>query len=149
MGSPPPTKARSTRDRQGQDRHRTLRGDPRSVCGLRHRHGLQGSGRCYTFEQNVPKERENRSFLIPGYAQEGNHPAVCVSWNDAKAYVDWLSKTTGKAYRLPRKPNMNMPPGPARPSAMPTPTIPPIYAALPMAPTRPPGSPVCRTMLPI
>jgi formylglycine-generating enzyme required for sulfatase activity len=63
--------------------------------------GYKGSGRCFTFEQNVPKERENRSFLVPGYAQEGNHPAVCVSWNDANAYVVWLSKTTGKPYRLP------------------------------------------------
>jgi formylglycine-generating enzyme required for sulfatase activity len=63
--------------------------------------GYKGSGRCFTFEQNIPQERENRSFLMPGYAQEGNHPAVCVSWNDAKAYVDWLSKTTGKSYRLP------------------------------------------------
>ena len=25
---------------------------------------------------------------------------VCVNWNDAKAYVAWLSKTTGKTYRL-------------------------------------------------
>jgi len=24
-----------------------------------------------------------------------------VSWNDAQAYADWLSKTTGKTYRLP------------------------------------------------
>ena len=25
----------------------------------------------------------------------------CVSWNDASAYVRWLSKTTGQLYRLP------------------------------------------------
>ena len=30
-----------------------------------------------------------------------NYPIVGVSWNDATAYVKWLSKATGKAYRLP------------------------------------------------
>lgn len=29
------------------------------------------------------------------------HPAGEISWNDAVAYCDWLSKKTGKTYRLP------------------------------------------------
>jgi formylglycine-generating enzyme required for sulfatase activity len=31
---------------------------------------------------------------------EGNEPVDCVNWDDAKAYVAWLSKKTGKTYRL-------------------------------------------------
>lgn len=37
----------------------------------------------------------------PGFPQEDNHPVVQVSWNDAKAFCDWLSRKTGKDVRLP------------------------------------------------
>ncbi len=36
----------------------------------------------------------------PGYTQEGSHPVVCVSWQDARSYADWLAKKTGRPYRL-------------------------------------------------
>ena len=41
------------------------------------------------------------TWRAPGFAQGGDHPAVCVSWDDAAAYAAWLSKTTGAPYRLP------------------------------------------------
>jgi formylglycine-generating enzyme required for sulfatase activity len=31
----------------------------------------------------------------------GRQPVINVSWEDAKAYVAWLSRKTGKGYRLP------------------------------------------------
>ena len=31
----------------------------------------------------------------------GDRPVINVNWNDARAFVDWLSKQTGQEYRLP------------------------------------------------
>lgn len=42
----------------------------------------------------------NMSWQNPGYEQDGNHPAVCISWEDAVAYTDWLSQKTAQTYRL-------------------------------------------------
>lgn len=41
------------------------------------------------------------SWERPGYPQGEDFPVVCVSWADAQAYTDWLSRQTGQIFRLP------------------------------------------------
>ena len=61
---------------------------------------------CYTYEVDVKtkkwehKSRNNRGWKNPGYHQKDNYPAACISWHDAKSYIKWLNKKTGKTYRL-------------------------------------------------
>lgn len=41
------------------------------------------------------------SWRKPGFPQGDSHPVVHVSWNDGKAFCDWLSRKEGKDIRLP------------------------------------------------
>lgn len=61
--------------------------------------GLEG---CAVWNGTAVKweYQSGRSWKDPGFKQDENHPVVCVSWNDAKAYAEWMSSKTGKAYRL-------------------------------------------------
>ena len=51
---------------------------------------------CWTRDHNAVQRMFGYHFY-----QEGNHPVLCVTWPDAKAYVAWLSAKTTKEYRLP------------------------------------------------
>jgi formylglycine-generating enzyme required for sulfatase activity len=62
--------------------------------------GYRTGPKCETDEGNGWSPKDSRSWRNPGFDQGDTHPVVCVSWNEAKAYIAWLSKKTGKGYRL-------------------------------------------------
>jgi formylglycine-generating enzyme required for sulfatase activity len=62
--------------------------------------GYQTDGGCYIRTRSTWNSDSAKSWRSPGFTQTGVHPVVCVNWNDTKAYVAWLSKKTGKEYRL-------------------------------------------------
>jgi formylglycine-generating enzyme required for sulfatase activity len=46
------------------------------------------------------EQKTDANWKNPYFAQNDSHPVVYVSWNDAKAYVKWLSEQTEEKYRL-------------------------------------------------
>ena len=46
------------------------------------------------------RKQSTHNWRRPGFSQTGSHPVTHVSWSDAQAYVSWLSRRTGKEYRL-------------------------------------------------
>jgi formylglycine-generating enzyme required for sulfatase activity len=62
--------------------------------------GYRADGKCNALDRGTWQLTAGRSWRDSGFPQTGSHPVVCISWKDAKAYVAWLSKKTGKSYRL-------------------------------------------------
>ena len=58
-------------------------------------------GTCWFYDSDEKwKESDTLSWRNPGFSQGEDDPVVCVSWEDARAYVSWLSRETGEEYRL-------------------------------------------------
>ena len=62
-----------------------------------------GNSGCYAWDASDSKFdwRAGRSWRSLGWAVKDSEPVVCVSFNDAEAYLNWLSSTTNKGYGLP------------------------------------------------
>jgi formylglycine-generating enzyme required for sulfatase activity len=60
----------------------------------------KGDG-CYVYDGDSWEYKKEANWGNPYFSQNDNHPVVCLSWNDAVAYAEWLSQQTGKEYRLP------------------------------------------------
>jgi len=48
------------------------------------------------------EKKVDANWKNPYFQQDDRHPVVCVSWNDAQAFVQWLNTVDpGRGYRLP------------------------------------------------
>ncbi|MCP4699889.1 MAG: SUMF1/EgtB/PvdO family nonheme iron enzyme [Gammaproteobacteria bacterium] len=55
---------------------------------------------AWVWGQGNPKNKKNASWQNPYFEQTKDNPAVCISWNDAQAYCQWLNGQSGEDYRL-------------------------------------------------
>jgi formylglycine-generating enzyme len=65
--------------------------------------GYRAGGGCdqYDDDTRILPNHSGLNWANPGFVQTDFDPVVCVNAIDAQAYIDWLSKRTGKRYRLP------------------------------------------------
>ena len=60
------------------------------------------SGRCWGLASSGKFDFiDGNDWRDPGFDQSDRDPVVCVSADDAMAYAKWLSRVSGKTYRLP------------------------------------------------
>lgn len=60
----------------------------------------QSGEKMHSLDSDGWKQR-GATWRSPGFEQSSDHPVVGVSWEDARAFCNWLSREEGVEYRLP------------------------------------------------
>ena len=74
----------------------------RFVEAMKYETEAEKKGSCYGYDKDGNwDEQKGLNWRNLGFEQDDNHPVICVSWNDAMAYAQWLSAELGESYTLP------------------------------------------------
>lgn len=81
----------------------TVRQFRQFVQATGYRSEAENSGGCWTTGSGSGwSQKRGASWKNPGLIKtEDNLPAICVTWNDARAFARWLSQREHRSYRLP------------------------------------------------
>jgi formylglycine-generating enzyme required for sulfatase activity len=72
------------------------------VRGTGYKTDAEKVGKAHCWIDGGWREVEGASWQNPKpFAQTDDHPAVCISWNDAEAFCKWLAGRSRKGVRLP------------------------------------------------
>ncbi len=82
-------------------RHDVTRGEFRRFWAAAGRAEFGGRELSCRDRESIFRSSKKRGWENPDIVQDDSHPVVCVGWQEAATYAQWLSKQTGKHYRLP------------------------------------------------
>jgi len=84
-------------------KHELTRGEfSRFVAASSYKTEAERNNGCLAWDGKGWDKDASKNWRNPGFAQADSHPVVCISWNDAQAYLTWLNgRVSGKGFRLP------------------------------------------------